>query len=160
MDLGVFKVEDRADCKSCGRWMPGIYRIPGISGTHCSIACIETELFGEGRCRWCGRRIAKPYTSIESRLCSEDCRTNYFAYVKGDRSAALGTGVRLIEWLCHNAPDVYAKLSGEIPAKKLGRPPMNHHTMTGAERVREFRARKAVCVTKVGQNQVPAIPIA
>jgi hypothetical protein len=46
--------------------------------------------------------MEKPYTSIEARLCSEDCRENYFARVRGDKSAALGTGVRLLAWLQHH----------------------------------------------------------
>jgi len=80
------------------------------------MGCIETELFGIGRCRWCGEEMEKPYTSIESRLCSADCSANYMAHVKGDRTAALGTGRRYMLWLQKNHPREYrvaAKVSAQ-----------------------------------------------
>jgi hypothetical protein len=52
MNLEVFRVapQQQADCKSCGKWAIGKYRVQGVSGAFCSIACLETELFGEKSC--------------------------------------------------------------------------------------------------------------
>jgi hypothetical protein len=91
-------VDSPAECHGCGLRTPEGYSAPG-AGFCCSIGCVETELFGTGHCRWCGRDVDKTYTTIDSRLCSEDCAGNYCARVRGDRSAACGTGVRLAAFL-------------------------------------------------------------
>lgn len=139
-------------CDGCGRfiWSDGGYQIPGLAGIHCSIQCVEIHLFGTGHCRWCGAKMEKTYTGIDSRLCSEDCSENYYAHVapsKSDCTAALGTGKRLILWLQKNQPRVYHQLctreaTGEhLPTGKPGRPTINAHTMSVAERAREYRRR-------------------
>ena len=87
------------------------YRVPGLRGQHCSISCMETVLFGQQHCRWCGKELEKPYTDIASRLCSRNCAANYSAQVMGDRSAALGSGTRLLLWLQRNNPAIYRKLT-------------------------------------------------
>lgn len=138
-----------AACDGCGlRIYAMAYRIPGLPGLYCSIGCVETALFGNGNCRWCGAHIEKPYTSVDSRLCSEDCAANYYAHVapfKSDRTAALGTGKRLSLWLT----------TRETEKKSLvrGRPRKNGHVMTAAERKRESRAR---CrnVTKIQEGSL------
>lgn len=111
------------ECGGCAMWLwPGesAYRIPGLRGLFCSVACAETGLFGQGNCRWCGSGMdGKSYLSIESRLCSEDCKTNYWAHVKGDRSAALGTGNRLLSWLQRERPTAYrAIMAGARPDER------------------------------------------
>jgi hypothetical protein len=162
MNLEIFAVavEEQSPCQSCGKWAIGKYRVQSIAGVYCSMSCIETGLFGQGHCRWCGKDMERQYTSIESRLCSEGCRDNYFARVMGDRSAALGTGARFVQWLQSNAPKAYALLTGGTPARKLGRPTLNHHTMSAAERMKEYRARKVMRVTKVGTFEAPAMVVA
>jgi hypothetical protein len=92
-------------------------KVPGVRGAFCSIACVETGLFGYQSCRWCGCGMEKGYTSLDSRLCSEDCSTNYHAHVLGDHTAALGTGQRLIKWLQSNRPAIYRNLIGNAQAK-------------------------------------------
>ncbi len=102
-----------AECGGCGWWLwPGsqAYRIPGLRGTYCSVACVETALFGQEHCRWCGEEMAGRYMSIESRLCSEDCRTNFWAHVWGDRTAQCGSGKRLAVWLQRKEPRTYRQL--------------------------------------------------
>jgi predicted nucleic acid-binding Zn ribbon protein len=82
------------------------------------MVCIESDLFGQAHCRWCGEEIKKPYTSIESRLCSDSCSENYWAHVMGDRTAALGTGTRYLAWLQKNHPREYREAAGIKPASE------------------------------------------
>lgn len=105
----------RGHCAGCHALLwsePAYRRLPGIPGDFCSIGCIESVLFGEGRCRWCGRRTDKPYHSVDSRLCSENCAASYYAHVLGDRTARLGTGKRLALWLQRNQPRAYRQTAG------------------------------------------------
>ena len=86
-------------CAACGL-VGANFEAPKVSGTFCNMACVETILFGIDKCRWCGSNMSKKtYTSIESRLCTTECKENYWAHVKGDRSAALGTGTRYRLWV-------------------------------------------------------------
>ena len=126
----------RGNCQGCGMfiWSQGGYRVPGLPGIHCSIKCIETVLFGQERCRWCGRKTYKPHSSIDSRLCSRDCSEKYYAQVMGDKTARLGSGKRFLLWLEENRPAVYRQLIGkgapesgycqnpECPNGKAGQP--------------------------------------
>jgi hypothetical protein len=100
-------------CDACGlhiRSKPAV-RIPGVKGVFCSGHCVESQLFGTERCRWCGTKMEKAYTSIDSRLCSDTCSQNYYAHVLGDRSAAVGTGKRFAQWLQANRPAVYRQMA-------------------------------------------------
>lgn len=105
-----------SQCEGCGIRIYGeALTVPHtrLSGAHCSMECLETELVTGDHCRWCGRDMDTPYTTVDSRLCSEDCSENYYSrvrgYVKGEngrpgiRVAALGTGVRLSQWLISKA---------------------------------------------------------
>jgi len=105
----------RGNCEGCGMfiWSEGGYRVPGLSGIHCSIKCIETVLFGHECCRWCGREMDKPHSSIDSRLCSRGCSEKYYAQVIGDKTARLGSGKRFLLWLEENRPAVYRQLLGK-----------------------------------------------
>lgn len=86
--------QSEVHCAACGL-VGADFEAPKVSGTFCNMACVETVLFGIDKCRWCGSNMSKKtYTSIESRLCTKDCGTSYWEHVKGDRSAALGTGTR------------------------------------------------------------------
>jgi hypothetical protein len=129
----------RTECAGCGLWLYGqAYEVPGVSRSYCSVGCAETDLFGGEHCRWCGADMESAYTSIGSRLCSEDCSADHRAYVRGDKSAVVGSGKRLRLWLA----------AREAAKKTLvrGRHTKNGHAMSGAERVREFRRRN---VTKI-----------
>jgi hypothetical protein len=102
----------RGNCEACGLPLGAkVYRLPKLAGLFCSIACIETEIFGGPHCRWCGAKMEKAYVSIDSRLCSEDCRQNYNAHVLSDGMAILGSGVRLLLWLKHTQPALYRKVT-------------------------------------------------
>jgi len=105
----------RGNCEGCGMsiWSEGGYRVPGLPGIHCSIKCIETVLFGHECCRWCGRKMDKPHSSIDSRLCSRDCSEKYYAQVMGDRTARLGSGKRFLLWLQENRAAVYRQVLGQ-----------------------------------------------
>jgi len=108
--------EIRSGCSFCKSWAVGTIPLP-IGRTYCSMSCSESELFGQGRCRWCGEQTEKPYGSIESRLCSENCRALYWKHVGGDRTAALGTGKRYLAWLQRNYPREYrAAVGARAPA--------------------------------------------
>ncbi len=111
LDAGQDTIRLTDKCYTCGYVLVSL-RVPGVPGSYCDAACIETHLFGEERCRWCGSKMEKPYTSIDSRLCSEDCSANYYAHVRGDGIAALGTGKRLLHWLQVHQPMTYRKLIG------------------------------------------------
>jgi len=102
----------RCQCAACGDhiWSSGAYRVPGLAGLYCGMPCIETGLFSLNHCRWCGREMEKPYTSVESRLCSEDCGANYFAHVLGDGAARLGSGKRFLLWLQRKQPATYREI--------------------------------------------------
>lgn len=133
-------------CAGCGRpiWS-GAYRVLGIAGVFCTVVCIEAVLFGVGRCRWCGAEMTNPYPkdgTVECRLCSQDCRANYRAFVLGDRSARLGSGKRLLAYLQKRQPAVYRQLvaSGPIarscrnlrcPNGENGRPANLAHLRSG-----------------------------
>jgi hypothetical protein len=106
--------QPRGSCQQCGKSLGfgGAYRVPGLRGLFCSIACIETVLFGQRHCRWCGADLEKVYNEIGSRLCSRNCEVNYKAHVFGDRSAALGSGRRLLVLLQRKQPALYRKLAG------------------------------------------------
>jgi hypothetical protein len=105
----------RGNCEGCGMfvWSEGGYRVPGLPGIHCSVKCIETVLFGQERCRWCGRKMDKPHSAIDSRLCSRDCSEKYYAHVLGDKTARLGSGKRFLLWLQENRAAVYRQLLGQ-----------------------------------------------
>ena len=105
----------RGNCEGCGMsiWSEGGYRVSGLPGIHCSIKCIETVLFGHERCRWCGRKMDKPYGSTDSRLCSRDCSEKYYPQVLGDKTAGLGSGKRFLLWLQDNRAGVYRQLLGQ-----------------------------------------------
>jgi hypothetical protein len=95
----------KGHCAACGLSLGDeAYRLPGRASWFCSIACVEAELFGGPHCRWCGKGMEKPYTSLDSRLCSEGCTASYKAHVLGDRKAMLGSGKRLRLWAARNAP--------------------------------------------------------
>jgi hypothetical protein len=102
-------------CEGCGlKLADRALRVPGIGGAHCSVACIEVHLFGFQACRWCGSKMEKTYTGIDSRLCSEDCSANYYAKAApscGDGSATVGMGRRFMLWLQRNQPALSRKMT-------------------------------------------------
>ena len=99
-------------CEACGLPLGDqAYRLPGRVASFCSIACIEAGLFGGKHCRWCGEGMEKPYTSIDSRLCSKGCAANYRSHILEDGTSILGSGKRLRLWLARNAP-AHAELEG------------------------------------------------
>ena len=100
-------------CDVCGLPMSVFgrgFKIPSVKGTFCSMACLETGLFGHQACRWCGAEMEKAYTSIDSRLCSYGCSQNYYAQVLGNRKAELGSCRRLFAWLQRNRPAIHREL--------------------------------------------------
>jgi hypothetical protein len=105
--------------------------------------------------------MEKQYTTVDSRLCNETCSENYYKQVMGDRTAALGTGVRFIGWLQRTSPDTYRRLTGEIAAsaKLVTKPTKNGHVMTDAERSREYRNRKPRFVTKTPPSLLLSEPV-
>lgn len=137
----------RGSCEGCGLPVSGerVYCVPNLPGVYCSMACVETKLFGQEHCRWCSRKMERPYTGIESRLCGEDCRTNYFAHVLGDYTAGLGNGKRLLLWLQHHQPGMYRQIIGgsvkptgycqnpSCPRGENGEPASLEHLRSGAK---------------------------
>jgi|ERR1700693_326149 len=148
----------RGNCEACGLHIrsEGGIRVQGVGGVFCNVECLETTLFGTARCRWCGSKMEKAYTSLDSRLCSEDCSANYYAHVVGDCSAVLGSGARFIKWLQRNRQSIYRDLLGQspesssviLPMKRRGRPekPLSQKRAANAARNRRYReAQKVAC---------------
>ena len=93
-------------CDACG--LPSSacsrsYRIPGLAGRFHCISCLESVLFGPGRCRWCG---AKLNDRGGRRFCSEGC---------GKRSNAtpFGNGQRLLNHLRRHHPNLHHQVTGK-----------------------------------------------
>jgi hypothetical protein len=119
--LEVFRFisETKSNCGACGAVLPaaGSFRVPGVGGAFCSVLCIEAALFGGAHCRWCGRPIDRPYSSLKDRLCSPPCEEQFFQHVHGDYAAELGRGLRLLLWLQHKQPAIYRQIiDGSTPA--------------------------------------------
>ena len=114
MQLEDYRIKDgrMALCDGCG-FFPARYEINKV-GRMCGMECIETELFGHGKCRWCGTKMENPYTTIDSRLCSPDCSANYYAHTLGDRGAALGTGKRFVAWMQAAKQEKKAKINSRV----------------------------------------------
>jgi hypothetical protein len=105
-------------CESCSLPLgDNAHRLPGRAALFCSITCVEAELFGGSHCRWCGMGMEKPYTSLDSRLCSMGCAASYRAHVLEDGTAMLGSGQRLRLWLARNAP-----LCAELEGRRCANP--------------------------------------
>lgn len=100
---------DGEKCGSCGLVLYSGISVKGVAGIYCDVLCLEAHLFGYG-CRWCGVSMEKSYTTVDSRLCSEDCSEGYYAHVIGDRTARVGTGQRFVVWLRKNRPLIYREL--------------------------------------------------
>jgi len=85
-------------CENCGLPLGSSVplKVPGITGSFCSILCVECRLFGPGRCRWCG-------TKADNRFCGDACR-------KRSEKVPFGNGVRLLAYLEANLPALYAKV--------------------------------------------------
>ncbi len=94
----------RGFCQSCALyiWAEGGYKIPSIKGIFCSIACVECELFGPGRCRWCSASLG----STAKKWCDDHCRR------QSDR-VRFGDGTRLLKLLSHRYPRLYEELVGK-----------------------------------------------
>lgn len=88
-------------CESCGLyvWSEGGYKIPGVRGIFCLIACVECELFGTGRCRWCSASLG----STAKKWCDDHCRR------QSDR-VRFGDGTRLLKFLSNRHPRLYEEL--------------------------------------------------
>lgn len=137
--------EPRGHCEACAAaiWSAGAFRIPQLAGLYCSLVCIEAKLFGLNHCRWCGDLVDRSYLSITSRLCCEDCETNYSAHVQGDHAAELGSGKRFLAWLARRPPALYCALVGDAARKVSGG--FSKHTLG--------RTREMVNFTNVGRSR-------
>jgi hypothetical protein len=59
----MFQVEEHgAKCHSCGLRMHGTaFKVPKLSGAHCSIDCVKVHPFGTDRRQWCSKDIPDAY---------------------------------------------------------------------------------------------------
>ncbi len=94
----------RGCCESCRLhlWSDGGLKIPGLRGLYCSVLCLECELFGQNKCRWC----AAPLGSSARKFCDDHCRR------QSDR-VRFGDGTRLLKFLSHRHPRLYEELVGK-----------------------------------------------
>jgi hypothetical protein len=92
------------------------YKIPGVAGWCCSIACLECVVFGPGRCRSCGTKLGamvKSYGKTEqeyragTKYCSNCCALDI----------PFGNGERLNAYLLRNYPKIL-KPDGSATAGK------------------------------------------
>ncbi len=93
----------RGCCESCRLflWSDGGLKVPGLRGVYCCVLCLECELFGPGRCRWC----SAPLESTAKKHCDAHCRK------QSDRTR-FGGGDRLLNLLSHQYPALYEQLIG------------------------------------------------
>jgi hypothetical protein len=83
-------------CESCSLPLRnfGAYELPPLRGRFCSLLCIETELFGRGRCNWCGSSMDNSRSRAFCReYCQQECGK---AEAQGAR---FGDGARLRRWV-------------------------------------------------------------
>ena len=94
----------RGYCESCRLflWSDGGLKVPGLRGVYCCVLCLECELFGPGRCRWC----SAPLESTAKKHCDAHCRK------QSDRTR-FGDGTRLLKFLSHRHPRLYEELVGK-----------------------------------------------
>ncbi len=92
----------RGYCESCSLyiWSTGGYRIPNIRGVFCSIACVESRLFGTAHCRQCGDPLQR---STGQRFCGDVCR-------KKPLPKTFGDGSQLLTYLSNRHPSVYGRV--------------------------------------------------
>ncbi len=93
----------RGYCESCRLflWSDGGLKVPGLRGVYCCVLCIECELFGPGRCGWCGGSLE----STAKKFCDGHCR-------KQSNRTRFGGGDRLLNFLSHQYPALYEQLIG------------------------------------------------
>ena len=93
----------RGKCESCSLyiWSEGTYQIPKHGGYFCTILCIECELFGNGKCRWCGYGVGS-----SKKFCNETCRIQ-------SNQTKFGDGTRLLNYLARYHPATYRELTAK-----------------------------------------------
>jgi len=93
----------RGYCEGCGLyvWSEGGLKVPGVRGLFCSVLCFECELFGAGRCRWCGEKLKGV-----GKFCGDACR-------KKSEPVKFGDGTRLLNFLSRRHPSLYQRLIGQ-----------------------------------------------
>ena len=96
----------RGYCESCGLyiWSEGGLKILGIRGLFCRVLCFECELFGPGKCRWCGEKLKGA-----AKFCGDACR-------KKSEPVKFGDGTRLLTYLSHRHPGLYQRLTSHDEA--------------------------------------------
>ncbi len=94
----------RGYCEGCRLylWSDGGLKVPGLRGIYCSILCVECELFGPGRCRWC----AAPLGSTAKKFCGGHCH-------RQSQGVRFGDGARLLKFLSNRHPRLYEELVGK-----------------------------------------------
>jgi hypothetical protein len=133
----MFQVQSPgSQCHSCGLKIRGnAYEVPKLSGMHCSIDCVEIHLFGTDRCRWCGAEMLDTYSTVNGRLCDEECSRNYHAEVLGDKTAAIGTAKRLTLWLTSKSKGERRSLVRRIATPKM---------LAALQKARQARANQPI----------------
>ena len=93
----------RGTCESCSLyiWSEGAYQIPKRRGYFCTVLCVECELFGNGNCRWCGRKL-----DTARKFCTDNCRTQ-------SNQTKFGDGTRLLNYLARYHPATYRELTAK-----------------------------------------------
>ncbi len=101
----------RGCCESCRLflWSDGGLKVPGLRGVYCCVLCLECELFGPGRCRWC----SAPLESAAKKFCDGHCH-------RQSQRVRFGDGTRLLKFLSHQHPRLYEELVGKCGHTCLG----------------------------------------
>jgi hypothetical protein len=101
----------RGYCESCRLyiWSDGGLKVPGVRGYYCTVVCLECQLFGSGKCRWCGDKL----DSGAQKFCSESHR-------KQSNETRFGNGTRLLAFLARKQPGAYHRLTHRGDAFCLG----------------------------------------
>jgi hypothetical protein len=97
-------------CECCGlpHWSRGtVCKLPRQRGWFCSIRCLESIVFGPGRCRWCGNELDG---KSDRRFCDDACR-------RRSGETPFGNGTRLLAFICVHHPGLYRELTGNCCAQ-------------------------------------------
>ena len=138
----------RGFCESCSSyiWSDGALKIPGVRGRFCSILCVEVQLFGPGRCRWCGEKL----DSGGQKFCCESHR-------KQSNETRFGDGTRLLNYLAQRHPGLHRRLLSQGQAVCLTcDDPLNSKRADArfcSDRCKKSYQRKSATSSKSGNSR-------
>lgn len=137
----------RGFCESCSLyiWSDGALKVAGIRGLFCCVLCFECELFGSGKCRWCGEKLKGA-----GKFCGDACR-------KKSEPVKFGDGTRLLNFISRWHPGLHRRLLGQGQAACLTcDDPLNSKRADArfcSDRCKKAYQRKSATSSKSGNSR-------